>query len=221
MLVHQRGAGVSKIMEATMLKTALFQNPREYRFNIARSYDIPYLVEKDIVEPILVVGVPAELAVFLLLCFQCQQSAFHTLRSRKCAAACFVLCAVGGMKLGVAFDVHFSQRVVDGQQIILKINRSPSQSQDRTSSQTVHRRNENDKSHAVVLCRVKELLQLAGGKGFAPQGHDLRRIDLLHGIVHDQVHAVSVGMRTKSWTGKVKNGKKIYGRRKRKGNQTI
>lgn len=29
------------------------------------------------------------------------------------------------------------------------------------------------------------------------------------------------GMRTKSWTGKVKNGKKIYGRRKRKGNQTI
>lgn len=61
-------------MEATMLQTALLQNPREYRFDISRSYDVPYLVDKDIVEPILVVGVPAELAVFLLLCFQCQQS---------------------------------------------------------------------------------------------------------------------------------------------------
>ena len=39
LLVHQRGACVSKIMEATMLKTALFQNPREYRFDVARSYD--------------------------------------------------------------------------------------------------------------------------------------------------------------------------------------
>ena len=96
------------------------------------------------------------------------------------------------MKLGVAFDVHFGQRVVDGQQIVLKINRSPSQSQDLTSSQTVHRRNENDKSHAVVLCCVKELLQLVGGKRLALKGHDLRRIDLLHGIVHDQIHSVSV-----------------------------
>ena len=96
------------------------------------------------------------------------------------------------MKLGVALDVHFSQRVVDGQQIVLKINRSPSQSQDLTSSQTVHRRDENDKSHAVVLCLVKELLQLVGGKRLALKGHDLRRIYLLHGIVHDQIHSVSV-----------------------------
>ena len=57
-------------MEATMLQTALLQNPREYRFDISRSYDVPYLVDKDIVEPILVEAVlPVVVALFLYSIF--------------------------------------------------------------------------------------------------------------------------------------------------------
>lgn len=67
---------------------------------------------------------------------------------------------------------------------------------------------------SVKYIRLPELLTelaIARGNGTYHKIHPLSMYNL----------ADEGGMRTKSWTGKVKNGKKIYGRRKRKGNQTI
>ncbi len=68
-------------MEAAMTKTALLYKLRICRLDIGRSHNIPYLIDKDIVEPIGVVEIAAELAVFRLLCFKSQQSHLNAFRS--------------------------------------------------------------------------------------------------------------------------------------------
>ncbi len=74
-------------MEAAVSKTALLDKIRISRLDIGGSHNIPYLVDKDIVEPIGVVGIAAKLALLRLLCFECQQSHLDAFRKRKCAAA--------------------------------------------------------------------------------------------------------------------------------------
>ena len=190
--MHQTRAGVTQIVEADLAQTVALKYLRKSILDVARLEAVSHLVGEDVVNVLHVVAVAANLAVSLLHLTPSKQLFAHRVRHGKASVARLGLGAVGGNDNGFAVHTRLSDRVVDGDPVLLKINGFPPKSEHLTSTQTQQSRNVDEKSQLVIPRFLDEQGKLLLGVRRAFKALRAGRINLVGGIVGDEIHSVCV-----------------------------
>lgn len=190
--MHQTRAGVAQIVKADLAQPVAFKNLWKSVLDVARLEAIAHLVGEHVVNVLHVVAVAADLAVSLLHLAPSKQLFAHRVGHGKASVARLGLGAVGGNDNGFAVHTRLSDRVVDGDPVLLKVNGFPSESEHLTSTQTQESRDVDQKSQIVIPRFLDEQGEFLLGVRRALKAFRAWRVNLVGGIVGDEIHSVSV-----------------------------
>ena len=177
-----------EIVEADMPQTFQFQQLAEIAAEIPGIKNVPHYIHEHIAVVFPVVAVAADPLVFLLLLLQGQQLLPDIVDQRKRAQTGFRLGAILADDLILAVYLGICYDVSDGDGIALKVDGVPSQAQSLAAPEPVERGDLDQQRIGVILCRLKELLQLLQTVVIRDILLLLRTLHLVGGVEGNQVH---------------------------------
>lgn len=177
-----------EIVEADMPQTFQFQQLAEIAAEIPGIKNVPHYIHEHIAVVFPVVAVAADPLVFLLLLLQGQQLLPDIVDQRKRAQTGFRLGAILADDLILAVYLGICYDVSDGDGIALKVDGVPSQAQSLAAPEPVERGDLDQQRIGVILCRLKELLQLLQTVVIRDILLLLRTLHLVGGVVRNEVH---------------------------------
>ena len=111
--------------------------------DVVRLDQIANLVDTYILKIVLDVAASAQAAVYLLFCFQCEKSFPHKRNKGQCSHTRFGLCGVRRNQNALAVKITGSNRVTDGDGVLVKVDGIPFQTDCFTPAQPVERTEQN------------------------------------------------------------------------------
>lgn len=174
-----------EIVEADMPQAVHFQQLAEIAAEIPGIENVPHRVHKHVAVIFPVVAVAADPLVLLLLLLQGQQLFPDIAYQGQRAQAGFRLGAILADDLILAVYLGICYDVSDGDSVALKIDGVPSQAQGLAAPQSVERGDLNQQRIGVILCRLKELLQLLQTVVIRDILLLLRTLHLVGGVVQE------------------------------------
>ena len=123
---------------------------------------IANLIDTYILKIFLDVAASAQAAVFLLFFFQRKKSFPHERNKRQCPHTRFGLCGVRRNQNALAVEITGSNRMTDGDGVLVKVDGIPFQTDCFTPAQTVERTEQNWQFKFASLCSLEKSVDLGG-----------------------------------------------------------
>lgn len=123
---------------------------------------IANLIDTYILKIVLDVTASAQAAVLLLFFFQCEKSFPHERNKRQCPHTRFRLCGVRRNQNALAVEITGSNRMTDGDGVLVKVDGIPFQTDCFAPAQTVERTEQNWQFKFASLCSLEKSVDLGG-----------------------------------------------------------
>ncbi len=151
---------MSEIMIPDLSHPLRLEQLRKALSDVVGLYQIANLIDTYILKIVLDVTASAQATVLLLFFFQCKKSFPHGRNKRQCSHTRFRLCGVRRNQNALAVKITGSNRVTDGDCVLVKVDGIPFQTDSFTPAQTVERTEENRKLKLASFCSLEKSVTL-------------------------------------------------------------
>lgn len=178
---------MSEIMIPDLSHPLRLEQLRKALSDVVGLYQIANLIDTYILKIVLDVTASAQATVLLLFFFQCKKSFPHGRNKRQCSHTRFRLCGVRRNQNALAVKITGSNRVTDGDCVLVKVDGIPFQTDSFTPAQTVERTEENRKLKLASFCSLEKSVDLIGIIEAADVAVFLRTLSLIRWVYINQI----------------------------------